>query len=99
MTIADASGHARHVTVAGELDVETSGRLEALLDDMVSAGGVELIVLDLRGVPFADSSGLRVLVRTGNRLEEIGGRIVIEGMSPAIERLLQITGLIDTYRS
>ena len=97
-TIAETSGNARHVTVAGELDIASSSRLAALLDTMID-DGIELIVLELRDVPFADSSGLRVLVNASNRLDETGGSLVVEGMSPAVEKLLQLTGLIDRYRA
>lgn len=97
-TVAETAGHARHITVTGELDVETSSSLASLGDRLV-VEGIQLIVLDLAHVGFADSSGLRVLIALGDQLEAAGGSLVIEGMSPAVERLLEITGLINKYRS
>ena len=97
LTIAETAGHARHIRVVGDLDVETSTQLAEAIKQLVDTG-IALVVLDLVGVNFADSSGLRVIVHAGNQLEDGGGSLIIEGMSPAVERLLQLTGVIDRYR-
>ena len=98
ITVAETSGHARHLTVSGELDLATSSRLADQLDQYVDEG-IELVVLDLTGVSFADSTALRVIVNASNRLEERDGQLLIEGLSPAVQKLLEVTGLIDRYRN
>ena len=45
----------------GELDLATVGTLQAALDGIEGAGR---LVLDLRGLSFLDSTGLRLLVRS-----------------------------------
>jgi anti-sigma B factor antagonist len=55
-------------------------------------------VLDASGIDFVDSSGLRVIINCGNKLSAAGGRLLIEGMSGAVQRTLEISGLIDRYR-
>ena len=97
LTLADTAGHARHITAAGDLDVSSSAQLATMIDELIQSG-VTLIVLDLTAVGFADSSGLRVIVHAGNQLEAHDGRLIIEGVSPAVGRLLELTGLIDRYR-
>lgn len=97
LTIAETSGHARHLTVVGELDMVTSSKLGSTIESLVD-DGVQLVVLDLSGVSFADSSGLRVIIGSGDILEQHDGRLVIEGISPAVRKLLEVTGLIDRYR-
>jgi anti-anti-sigma factor len=81
----------------GELDVATAARLEAALDPLVAASA-SLIVLDLSEVSFLDSSGLRTIVRTATSLEDGGGRLVIDGVSPAVSRVLEVTGLLERLR-
>jgi anti-sigma B factor antagonist len=58
-----------------------------------------LIVLDASDVEFLDSSGLRVIVASGIRLSNAGGRLLIEGMSGAVQRVLEVSGLIEQYRA
>ncbi len=97
LTVADTAGHTRHVSVSGQLDLATAAQLSDMLVGFIE-DGVLLIVLDLKGVDFLDSSGLRVLVDAGSRLEARDGKLVVEGMSAAAEQVLEITGLIDRYR-
>ena len=93
----DALGRAFRVTARGEIDIATVARLHDLLTGLIDRGA-HLVVLDTEGVQFLDSSGLRVLILAGNRLADAGGRLLIEGMSGAVQRVLEITGLIDQYR-
>jgi anti-anti-sigma factor len=57
----DADGASR-LTLRGELDLGSAGRLEQALAE---ADGD--IVLDLRGLTFMDSTGVRVLLETAER--------------------------------
>ena len=99
ITLADAeAGHTgRHITVVGELDLSTSNALIDQVSALVD-GGATLVVLDLSGASFIDSSGLRALIGLGQLLESTGGRLVIDGMSPAAQKLLEITGLLEQFR-
>jgi anti-anti-sigma factor len=81
----------------GELDVATAARLEAALEPLVD-GKASLVVLDLSEVSFLDSSGLRTIVRTATALEDDGGRLIIDGVSPAVSRVLEVTGLLERLR-
>jgi anti-anti-sigma factor len=81
----------------GELDVATASRLEAALEPLVDSRA-SLVVLDLTEVSFLDSSGLRTIVRAATSLEDGGGRLVIDGVSPAVSRVLEVTGLLERLR-
>ena len=88
---------AHRVTVRGELDSSSTRQLDEVLDDLREQGA-RLVVLDTSEVEFVDSSGLRSIIAATNQLEEVGGRLVIDGMSPAMTKLLELTGLISRYR-
>jgi anti-sigma B factor antagonist len=79
--------------VRGEIDVATSPKLEAVLDEAIAAQPARVIV-ELDSVTFLDSTGLRVLVEAQRRLQECGGTLVIDGMSEAVRRVLEVTGLL-----
>ena len=93
----DPPGHAFRVTARGAIDIATAARLHDLLTGLID-GGAHLVVLDIQDIQFLDSSGLRVLVLAGDRLADAGGQLLIEGMSGAVQRVLEITGLLDHYR-
>ena len=72
----------------GELDMATAGSLTELLRGV--AGNDTPLVLDLSGVSFMDSSGLRALLE-GAGLPGGGGNVVVKDPSPQVRRVLDIT--------
>jgi anti-anti-sigma factor len=89
VTTRDREGGA-HVELAGELDIATAPKLE---DEMRRVEGERpaLILIDLRGLEFLDSSGLRALLATDSRAREGGARVVFVRGDERIQRLLEIT--------
>ncbi len=76
------------VTISGDVDADTSPRLEAELTSLL-AGGVRSMVFDLEAVSFLGSSGLSVLLvahRSADRFEVRRGNRVVD-------RLISLTGL------
>ncbi|MEO6123529.1 MAG: STAS domain-containing protein [Ilumatobacteraceae bacterium] len=101
LAVAEAEGdssHAFRIAAHGEIDLDSAPELGKALDDLIEQGAT-LVILDASGVEFLDSSGLRVIVRAGNALSDAGGQLLIEGMSGAVQRVLEVSGLIDQYRS
>jgi anti-sigma B factor antagonist len=88
---------AYRVTAKGEIDLQTAPRLAETLDSLIEQGA-KLVVLEAAEVEFLDSSGLRVIINAGNALHASGGQLLIEGMSGAVQRVLEISGLIEQYR-
>ena len=81
------------VVLAGELDPATAPNLRDAVGDLVADPDVERVVLDLSGLTFLDSSGLRVFVTAREELRERGAELVLRGPSANTQRLLDITGL------
>ena len=78
--------------VSGEIDAHTA----PLLADAVAAWEGAVLRLDLSGVEFVDSSGLRVLVEAHQRLGTVeGGELRLVDTSPAVRRLFDITGVAE----
>ena len=77
----------------GELDLATAPELERLLLGRLQEGGA--VVLDLRGLEFMDSSGVRLLVAAKARAESEGGRLRIVRPEPGspVERILVVSGI------
>ena len=79
------------VRVVGEVDLATQDMIGAAL----AAEGIEprALTVDLAGVTFLDSAGLRMLVLLHRRCADNGGALVVRGAPPAVQTLFQITGL------
>jgi anti-anti-sigma factor len=92
VTVEERNGH-RVVTATGELDLATAAGLEEAVVPPVSEG--RHVVLDLRGLEFMDSSGVRVIVAAHLAAGEHGGRLSLVRLEPGtpIHRVLEISGL------
>lgn len=88
-----SAGEVVTVRLEGELDLSTAARAEGELR-RVEEAGPPTIVLDLRGVRFLDSTGLRVILAADSRARKDGRRIqVIAGPEP-VHRVFRIA-LLD----
>lgn len=83
--------------VRGELDAGSSWVLRDQLDPLPQGDGGEVTV-DMSGVSFVDSSGLRVLIDAHQRAERHGRSLVLLEPSTAVHRLLEISGLLGIIR-
>ena len=91
LTISSSTGpdDTTTVTVAGEIDLDTSPQLRHAL----TTTDTPHVRVDLSDVPFMDSTGLGVLVAAHKRATERGGTLVIICDDDRILRLFRITGL------
>lgn len=84
------------VSAAGDVDVTTAPRLRDALDRVLTAGQSWLVV-DLRAVPFMDSTGLGVLVGRLKVVRARRGSMRIVATSSRMLRVLAITGLDTVF--
>lgn len=81
------------ISLVGELDPATAPILDKATTEVASNPDVQRLVLDLSGLSFLDSSGLRVLVTAREALNERGAELVLRAPSANTQRLLDVTGL------
>ncbi|MGI9861223.1 anti-sigma factor antagonist [Moorella naiadis] len=79
--------------IKGEVDLETADRLRQELEASLDHARPEVLLLDLAGVTFMDSSGLGVILGRYRRLKKQGGKVVLARPQPQVRRLLEISGL------
>jgi anti-sigma B factor antagonist len=80
------------ITVAGELDVSTVARLNAVVEEIL-VDAPPRVVLDLGGVTFCDSQGLGTLVALSRKARMVQSVLVITNVGDFLIRVLDITGL------
>jgi anti-anti-sigma factor len=83
------------VALRGELDLLAAAELEPELDRLADEPGVDVVALDLRGLEFLDSSGLRLVVVTERRLREAGRRLVLVRGPYPVQRVFEITRMSE----
>ena len=83
-------GRAVVIALRGELDLAGAATLEqelGRLEDEIDG----VVVLDLRGVEFMDSSGLRVIAVSSQRAQALGRRFALVPGSEQVMRVFDIT--------
>jgi anti-sigma B factor antagonist len=96
ITSLDASGDRAILRVVGEVDLGSSGELETALKQAAAAAARMLV--DLTGVEFMDSSGLRLLLQARRDAEQDDRAFalaVAEG--GAVARLLDLAGVANLF--
>ena len=82
----------RVAALRGELDASTTWELP---HHLIGPPG-SLVVVDLAGLTFIDSSGLGAILTARQRVMNDGGSLVVCRPKPGVLRVLEITGLVDT---
>ena len=93
--VARADGAVR-ITLEGELDLATVAAVEAALRGPVDPSP-ERRVLDLRGLTFMDSTGLRTILSANGTAPREGWSLQIAG-PPAVQRIFEICGVAAGLR-
>jgi anti-sigma B factor antagonist len=79
------------VTVTGTVDALTAPELAKILVNQIAEGHVNLIV-DLVGVEFMSSAGLRTLLGAVKESRSNGGDLRIASTNPGIDKVLKMSG-------
>jgi len=82
----------RMIKLAGKLDITGTGEIETRFAGYCSGNGVRVIV-DLAGVDFMASIGIRLLMLNAKSIARRGGGMVIIHPIPDVKRILEVTGI------
>ena len=92
------------LTITGRLDAASVSQLRQQLDTLF-AQGRSRIVLDMAGLEYVSSPGLRVLVEARKRARDPkisdikGGDVRVANLTPFITEVFQLTGLLSLFES
>jgi len=85
------------VTVAGRVDSSNYDQLDKQLEDLMSAGRHSL-VMEMSGVEYISSAGLRALVGAYRTCRRHGGTLVISNPSKRVAEVLDLAGLDTLFQ-
>jgi anti-anti-sigma factor len=84
------------VHIQGNMDVHNTHHVEQQLMDIVN-GAKSAIVFDLGQVNFVSSAGIRVLVTSLRMCQDLGIRISICSLKPAVEKVFDVVGINQLF--
>lgn len=82
------------VSVRGRLDGVTSKSLDTHMGARI-AGGSDRIVLDLGGVDYISSFGLRLVLVAAKKLNSPGRRFVVCGLTDNVRQVFSVSGFLS----
>jgi len=84
------------LTASGRLDADTTAAFGETLNGVIERGD-RRIVLDLSGVDYVSSVGLRALILAAKKLTPLGGKLVLCAPQDRILKLLEIAGFTSIF--
>ena len=92
MVIPRAPGSIRLITLLGDLDTIGTGKIESLFTGYCAGENVRVIV-DLSGVDYLASTGIRFFLQTFKSLSKRSGKMVLINPIPEVQHVLEVAGL------
>jgi anti-sigma B factor antagonist len=87
--------NARVITIAGEIDGSTAPGAQAEILAQAEPGA--RVILDMTGVTYMSSAGLRMLLTAYRTINGKGGKIVLVGLSSDLKDTMSVTGFLDFF--
>ncbi|WP_161952638.1 STAS domain-containing protein [Actinoplanes sp. TFC3] len=85
------------MTVSGEVDSVTADQLEKAFLDAVRHHQPSHVEVNIEGVTYLDSTGIRALVLCQAGARAAGCRLILVKTPPAVYRVLETTSLLDHF--
>lgn len=89
-------GDATVLAPVGRIDTVSAPVLEQEINRAIE-GGTKKILLDLSGVSYISSGGLRVLLSAAKRLRNPGDRFGLCCLSPEVLKIIKLTGFTSIF--
>ena len=82
------------IWIVGRLDTITAPNLDKTINEEL--GDTKHLVLDMKGLEYISSAGLRVLLGAQKKMQKIGSMKVIH-VCPAVMEVFEMTGFADIF--
>jgi anti-sigma B factor antagonist len=89
------------VSIAGSLDIYTSIDFKNFLETNIpqDSGDALHVVINLEKLNYIDSSGIGMLIKQLNYIQELKGKFSIANLKPAIEKVFKVAGLTSYFQT
>ena len=92
----DLPGREQRIFLEGRLDANWAGHLDDYLNSLVREGS-HRIILNMSGVQYMSSAGIRTLVMQHKKIKNIGGLFLLEELSAGVSEVLEMVGMTKMF--
>ena len=85
------------VCLGGRFDAESSFEVEKRLNEILKSGTRRLII-DLGGVDYISSGGLRVLLSTAKKLDRLNGGVRLAAVTEPVREVMEVAGFCQIFQ-
>jgi anti-anti-sigma factor len=86
------------LVLAGRLNQASADALHAAAMEIAGEDDSKALVVDMGGVDFIASVGIRSLIRPSQALSMRGGKLAVANLNPQISEFFKLTGLDQMFR-
>lgn len=97
-TILEVKSDVLCIRLSGELDHHSADVLREQATKAIEEYDIHHIILNLENLSFMDSSGLGVILGRYKQIKQLHGEMVVCAISPAVQRLFEMSGLFKIIR-
>lgn len=91
------SGDTLVVYLEGRMEVHLSAGIEKDINALLASEKQKILVLNLAGVEYMSSSGLRILVATMRALKKEDKEMRLCNLTPSVRKVFEVVELIDMF--
>ncbi len=82
-----------NVYLIGVIDHHTVRKIRENIDTELYKSSAKQVVLDLSGIEFMDSSGLGLILGRYTKITDMGGKLILRGISENIMKIITLAGV------
>jgi anti-sigma B factor antagonist len=94
---ASSDGDSCVLSLGGELDLASTDEVSEQAKALLATGRCRVLVIDLSGLTFIDSTGLGLFVELRLLAADSGATIELANVPPGPARIIGIVGLAETF--
>jgi len=83
--------------VSGDVDMNTSPNVRSSLGEIFKQGKAKVLLIDLSGVRYIDSSGIATLVEAMQHCMKKGMRLRLVELSPSVRDVFELARLASVF--
>lgn len=80
-------------SIEGEVRISTQNEFMKRMNALYESKGSQTVLLDMEKISYMNSAGIGIIVDTFKKFRDNGGRLVLCGLIPNINRLFEVTRL------
>lgn len=85
------------VCLNGRFDAQSAAQVEEGFKSRIESGNSNLLV-DMDGVEYVSSAGLRVLLATSKKLGMAGGKLLLCSLKPYVQEVFEVAGFTSIFQ-